>query len=57
MSGTQRMILRLKKEKPECRVEEPVWVMRKPIPSPIITSFEPVYGVWRDRLWRSAVMW
>jgi hypothetical protein len=57
MSGTQRMFLRLKKEEPECRVEEPVWVMRKPVPSPIITSFEPVYGVWRDRLWRSAVMW
>jgi hypothetical protein len=57
MSGTQRMFLRLKTEEPESRVEEPVWVMRKPVPSPNITSSGPVYGVWRDRLFRSAVMW
>ena len=51
------MFLRLKTEELESRVKEPVWVMRKPVPSPIITSSALVYGVWRDRLFRSAVMW
>ena len=57
MSRTQRMSLRWNKEEPVFRVEDHVCVMCKPVPSPIITSSDPLYGEWRDRLSRSEVMW
>lgn len=36
---------------------EPVWIMRRPEPLPIIMSSELEYGAWKDRLLRSAVSW
>jgi hypothetical protein len=39
------------------REVEPVCVIGSPVPSPIIMSFVPLYGVWMDKLFRSEVTW
>ena len=57
MDGTQRTSFKVKVVVDDGREAEPVWEMSKPIPSPIITSSDLVYGAWRDMLFKSVVTW
>ena len=40
-----------------CKEVDPVCVILRPVPSPIMTSSDPVYWLCMERLLRSAVMW